>query len=110
LLSLLEHHHRGLLPLPLLVEKTSHAVARLFDIKERGFIREGYWADLVLVDLDRPQTVDRATAMGKCGWSPFEGFRFQSRIAMTLVNGRILYRDGQIIAPPQGKALEFDRT
>jgi dihydroorotase len=110
LLSLLEHYQRGELELPLIVEKTSHAVARLFDIKDRGFIREGYWADLVLVDLDRPLLVEPEAVIGKCGWSPFEGYRFRSSIAMTLVNGRIVYRDGQVIASPPGMPLEFDRA
>jgi dihydroorotase len=107
--SLLEHYHRGVLPLPLLVEKTSHAVARLFDVKDRGFIREGYWADLVLVDLDRPHTVQPDTVLGKCGWSPFEGCRFRSQVDLTLVNGRIVYRDGAISAPPEAAPLEFHR-
>jgi dihydroorotase len=64
----------------------------------------------VLVDLDRPLLVEPEAVIGKCGWSPFEGYRFQSSIAMTLVNGRIVYRDGHIVASPPGMALEFDRA
>ncbi len=108
--SLLEHYHQGVLPLPLIVEKTSHAVARLFAIQERGFIREGYWADLVLVDLERPHTVEPGTAFAKCGWSPFEGHRFQSTVDLTIVNGRIVYQDGRFPEPPRGVALTFERT
>jgi len=108
--SLLEHHHRGVLPLPLIVEKTSHAVARLFNVQDRGFIREGYWADLVLVDIDRPHTVEPGAAIAKCGWSPFDGHRFQSSVDLTIVNGRIVYQDGRFPEPPRGVALTFKRT
>ena len=107
--SLLEHYHRGDLTLPLIVEKTSHAVARLFNLRDRGYIREGYWADLVLVDLDKPHTVKAETALARCGWSPFEGYRFQSTVDLTILNGQIVYRNGQIADPPHGLPLEFDR-
>jgi dihydroorotase len=107
--SLLQHYHRGMWSLPLIVEKTSHAVARLFDIVDRGYIREGYWADLVLVDLARPHTVASRDVIGRCGWSPFEGHRFASTVAITIVNGSIVYRDGRVAQPPRGRALEFNR-
>jgi len=107
--SLLEHYQRGVLALPRIVEKTSHAVARLFDIQERGYIREGYWADLVLVDLKRPFTVTADHVFSRCGWSPFENQRFQSQVDLTMVNGRIVYDNGKIIDPPPGRPLEFDR-
>ena len=107
--SLLEHYHRGLWPLTLIVEKTSHAVARLFELRDRGFIREDYWADLVLVNLERPHTVDALNLLARCGWSPFEGFRFQSTVDTTLVNGCIVYRNGEITDSPQGLPLEFER-
>jgi len=107
--SLLEHVHRGDLSLPQIVEKTSHAPARLFNIKDRGYIREGYWADLVLVDLDRPHVVEKKNIIGRCGWSPFEGYSFRSTVEMTMVNGRIVYQNGQVVDPPQGLPLEFER-
>lgn len=107
--SLLEHYHRGDLTLPLIVEKTSHAVARLFNLKDRGYIREGYWADLVLVDLDKPHTVEAEKTLARCGWSPFEGYRFQSTVDLTILNGQIVYHNGQVVDPPCGLPLEFDR-
>jgi dihydroorotase len=107
--SLLEHYHKGVLALPRIVEKTSHAVARLFEIKDRGFIREGYWADLVLVDLNQPNTVADADSISRCGWSPFVNQRFLSAVDLTIVNGRIVYENGKLMGPPSGKPLEFDR-
>jgi dihydroorotase len=107
--SLLEHYHRGVLSLPRIVDKTSHAVARLFGIQERGYIREGYWADLVLVDLNRPDTVTADKVISRCGWSPFENQRFQSTVDLTMVNGGIVYENGKITGPPSGRPLEFDR-
>jgi dihydroorotase len=107
--SLLEHYHRGDLTLPLIVEKTSHAVARLFNLRDRGYIREGYWADLVLVDLDKPHTVEAEKTLARCGWSPFEGYRFQSTVDLTILNGQIVYHNGQVVDPPCGLPLKFDR-
>jgi len=107
--ALLEHYHRGDLTLPLIVEKTSHAVARLFNLRDRGYIREGYWADLVLVNLDQPRIVNKETVLARCGWSPFEGYRFQSTVDMTIVNGHIVYQNGQVVDPPRGLPLEFNR-
>jgi dihydroorotase len=107
--SLLEHVHRGDLSLPQIVEKTSHAPARLFNIRDRGYIREGYWADLVLVDLDRTHVVENKNVICRCGWSPFEGYSFRSTVEMTMVNGRIVYQNGQVVDSPQGLPLEFER-
>jgi dihydroorotase len=107
--ALLEHYHRGDLTLPLIVEKTSHAVARLFNLRNRGYIREGYWADLVLVNLDQPRTVKKEFVLARCGWSPFEGYRFQSTVDMTIVNGQVVYHNGQVADPPRGLPLEFNR-
>jgi dihydroorotase len=107
--ALLEHYHRGVLSLTRIVAKTSHTVARLFEIKDRGYIREGYWADLVLVDLKRPGTVTADTVLSRCGWSPFENLRFQSAVDLTMVNGGIVYENGTITAPPSGMPLVFDR-
>jgi len=107
--TLLEHYHRGRFSLELIVEKACHAPAKLFSIRERGFVREGFWADLVLVDLDRPHTVTRDNIRYKCGWSPFEGYTFQSSIVATFVNGQQAYGDGEILAPPSGQLLTFSR-
>jgi dihydroorotase len=107
--SLLEHVHRGDLSLPQIVEKTSHAPARLFNVRDRGYIREGYWADLVLVDLDRTHVVENKNVICRCGWSPFEGYSFRSTVEMTMVNGRIVYQNGQVVDSPQGLPLEFER-
>jgi len=105
----LELCHDGQLSLEQLVEKTSHGPARLFQIAGRGYIREGYWADLVLLDLDSPYRVERDAVLYKCGWSPLEGVRLRSRVTTTLVNGRIAYRDGRVNEGIRGQRLRFDR-
>ncbi len=107
--ALLDLYHQDIFPLPLIVEKTSHAVAKRFQIKERGFIREGYWADLVLVDLNRPDPDTREAALYKCGWSPWEGHTFQSTIMGTLVNGELKYWQGRFADFTPGKRLAFTR-
>ncbi|MCG6872002.1 MAG: dihydroorotase [Gammaproteobacteria bacterium] len=106
LLSLLEYHHDGVLPLELIVRKASHAPAELFGITDRGFLREGYWADLVLLDLDRPTLATDATALYKCGWTPFDGVNFRSTIAATLVNGQLAWQDGQLTGAIAGQRLD----
>ena len=106
LLSLLEHVHDGRFSLELAVTKSSHAVADLFGVAERGYIREGYRADLVLVDLDGETVVSPENILYKCGWSPFEGYRFRSSIAATLVNGVIAYRDGVVTDAIAGQRLD----
>ncbi|MBL4583249.1 MAG: dihydroorotase [Pseudomonadales bacterium] len=107
--SLLEHYHNGLFSLELIVEKTSHAVAQRFQIKERGYIREGYWADLVLVDLNTPQTIAREANLSKCGWSPFDGYTFRSTVNSTLVNGELMYQNSKILSDQKGQRLLFNR-
>ena len=102
----LEHHHDGRLPLELIVHKTSHAVAELYGIGDRGYLREGYWADLVLVDLDRPSLARDETELAKCGWTPFDGVEFRSTIAMTVVNGVIAWRDGELTGAIPGQRLD----
>ncbi|HEY4967305.1 MAG TPA: dihydroorotase [Puia sp.] len=92
-----------------LVEKMSHAVAVCFQIKERGFIREGYHADLVMVDLNRNSDVLARNILFKCGWSPLEGFRFPATIINTFVNGHLVYGKGQFDESQKGKRLEFQR-
>jgi dihydroorotase len=108
LLMLLEQHAQGLFTLPKIVEKAAHNPALLFGIAERGFIREGYYADLVAVDLQARTRVDAAQVRYKCGWSPFEGMEFRGSIVLTLLNGVPVYRDGQPVAGPRAaRALEF---
>mgnify|MGYP003561688754 CR=1 FL=1 len=105
--SLFEHVRAGRLRLETLVHKTSHAVAECFGIEQRGYIREGYWADLILVDPNKPYTRERDQVLYKCGWSPFEGRRFHARIDLTMVNGEVAYESGQINDAVRGLALAF---
>ena len=108
LLAAIELVHEKRLDITRVVQKTAHAPAQLFDVKERGYLREGYWADLVLVD-DGPLTVRREDVLSKCGWSPFEGRTFRSRIGATWVNGRLVWNGRELIGTPGGQRLEFDR-
>lgn len=110
LLSFFEYYHQSLFSLETIVEKTSHAPARLFEVKERGFIREGYWADLVVVDLQAKTEVDKQPVLSKCGWSPFAGYTFGSTISATVLNGEIVYRDGQVLPGSLGQRLQFNRN
>ncbi len=105
----LEMYHDRLLSLELIAEKTSHAPARLFDIPERGYIREGYWADLVLLDLERSERVEREDVRYKCGWSPVEGRIFRSVIESTFVNGHLAYHQGKLDESQLGQRLKFNR-
>ncbi|MET0117774.1 MAG: dihydroorotase [Sedimenticola sp.] len=105
----LELYHDGLISLEQLVEKTSHGPARMFNIKERGYLREGYWADLVLLDLDSPYRVEREDVLYKCGWSPLEGDKLRSRVLKTFVNGQLAYSDGRVNGTVRGRRLEFER-
>jgi dihydroorotase len=107
--ALIELHLQGKISLEKIVEKTSHNVAKLFEIEKRGFIREGYFADLVLVDLQKPQTVNKENILYKCGWSPFEGFTFSSTIRATWVNGHLAFHDGTIDHSRKGSRLTFNR-
>ncbi|WP_310994077.1 dihydroorotase [Aequorivita marina] len=109
LVALLEMHHKGKISLEKIVEKTAHNPATLFQIKERGFIREGYKADLVLVDLNSPWTVKKENILYKCGWSPFEGTTFKSRITHTLVNGVVVYENAKFPNKGNSERLTFDR-
>jgi dihydroorotase len=108
LLAALELVHEGKLTTAQVVQKFAHAPARLFDVRNRGFLREGYAADLVLID-DTPLTVHADDVLSKCGWSPFEGMTFHSRIASTWVNGVLAWDGRQLIGDAMGQRLEFDR-
>ncbi len=107
--SLLEHYQDGIFSLELIAEKTSHAVAEIFNIKERGYIREGYWADLVVIDLEKGFTADKKGVISKCAWTPYEDFEFRSSVHATLVNGDLVYVNGKVRAGTFGKRVEFDR-
>lgn len=105
----LEFYHRGIFDLKLIVQKTAHAPALRYQIKERGFIRHGYYADLVLVDLNKPMTVKKDNLFYKCAWSPFEGHTFGSSIEMTVLNGHIAYQNGQHNTTRFAQRIKFDR-
>jgi dihydroorotase len=107
---LMDFYHQDILSLETIVQKTSHNVANRFQVKERGYIREGYYADLAVLDIDKPYTVSNDNILYKCGWSPFNGHTFQSSIFMTIVNGNIAFTDGQVAEDlPFGMQIEFDR-
>lgn len=107
---MLEFYHEGKITLERVVEKMCHAPAICFRLEKRGFIREGYFADLVLVDLDSPWTVAKDNILYKCGWSPLEGQKLRARIANTFVNGKMVYRDGKMIETDAAMRLTFDRN
>ena len=107
--AVLEHFHSGLLSLETIAAKIAHNPARIFSVKERGFIREGYWADLVLIDLNKPQTVAKENILYKCGWSPFEGLTFRSSVETTIVSGQIVWQNGNVNSAVRGQRLEFER-
>ena len=109
LVAMLELYHQGILSLEKVVELMSHNPAKLFKIRQRGFIRQGYFADLVLVDLNDPFTVTKENILYKCGWSPMEGVTFRSQVKTTLVNGHLAYDHGRFDESIKGKRLLFDR-
>ena len=104
----LELVHEGRLTTAQVVQKFAHAPAQLFDVANRGYLREGYAADLVLID-DTPYTVRREDVLSKCGWSPFEGTTFHSRITATWVNGVLAWDGSALVGDPAGQRLQFDR-
>jgi len=108
LVAALELVHEGRLSTAQIVQKLAHAPAQLFDVAERGFLREGYFADLALID-DTPFTVRREDVLSKCGWSPFEGTTFRSRIASTWVNGQLAWDGAKLVGEPVGSRLGFAR-
>lgn len=107
---MLHYVKQGRLSLEKMVEKMSHAVARCFRIADRGYIREGYFADLVIVDMNKDFTVDKSNILYKCGWSPFEGFHFPASVTHTFVNGHLVYGNGQWNESQKGKRLKFHRN
>ena len=109
LTAMLEYFHKGAISIEMVVEKMCHAPAKCFRVKNRGFIREGYAADLVLVDLRAPWKVEKDNILYKCGWSPFEGQQFQSRVTHTFINGHLAYKEGVFDESVKGQRLLFDR-
>ena len=108
--AMLTAHKKGKISLEKIVEKACHNPAKLFKIRKRGFLREGYFADLVLIDLEKKNKVLKDSILYLCGWSPFEGITFDASVINTFVNGRIVYDFGKIVSKPCGKRLEFDRN
>ncbi len=109
LLLMLQYVKQGKISIEKVVEKMSHTPAICFQIAERGYIREGYWADMVLVDMNNPYTVTKDNILYKCGWSPFEGHSFPATVKYTLVSGQIAYENGTINDSVRGQRLRFDR-
>ncbi|HRB70500.1 MAG TPA: dihydroorotase [Flavobacterium sp.] len=107
--AMFEAYHQGKISLEKIVEKMAHNPAKIFKIEKRGFIREGYFADLVLVNAGQPWTVKKENILYKCGWSPFEGANFKSRITHTLVNGQLVYVNSKVKDIRCGERLLFDR-
>lgn len=106
---LLEMYHAGCITLEQIVEKTSHNVAEIYRIVDRGYIREGYYADFTLIDINSCWIATNENTLYRCGWSPFNGQRFKSKIIKTFVNGSLVYDDGIFSGQCQGKRLEFSR-
>lgn len=107
--AMLELHHHRKISLEQIAEKMAHNVAICFQIEKRGYIREGYWADIVLADLNNPWSVTKENLLYKCKWSPFEGTTFRSKIIHTLVSGNLAYSNGSLIEGESGKRLSFTR-
>lgn len=109
LVAMLELHRRKGISLETIVEKMCHAPATCYAIDRRGYIRPGYFADLVLVDTDRPWTVSPENILSKCGWSAFEGVTFHSSITHTFVNGNLVFQEGKFLSGIPGKRITFNR-
>src|SRR5665648_8919 len=109
LTAMLEMSKQGLIPIERVIEKMCHAPADLFRIDRRGYIREGYYADLVLVDPAQSWVVSPENILYKCGWSPFNGMEFSHRVTATFVNGWLVYANGDVVSGKQGRRLTFKR-
>ena len=109
LVSMLEAYHNGKIKLEKIVEKMCHNPAKLFKIENRGYVKPGYFADIVLVDMNKPWSVTEDNIFYKCGWSPFEGNTFKSRVSHTFVNGQLVYKNFKFYNVKNGQRLTFDR-
>jgi len=107
--AMFEAYHQGKISIEKIVEKMAHNPAKIFQIEKRGFIKKGYYADLVIVNSGLPWSVKKENILAKCGWSPFEGYTFKSRITHTFINGKLVYNNFKVLGDPQGKRLLFDR-
>ena len=107
--ALFEAYHQGKITVEKIVQKTAHNPAQLFDVEKRGFIKEGYFADLVLVNPNEPWSVNQDNIFYKCGWSPFEGETFNAEITHTFVNGHLVYENGCFNESKKGQRLKFNR-
>lgn len=107
--AMFEAFHQGKISIEKIVEKMAHNPAKIFKIEKRGFIKVGYYADLVIVNTGLPWSVKKENILAKCGWSPFEGFTFKSRITHTFVNGQLVYNNFKVKEVPCGQRLLFDR-
>ena len=110
LLTLFDLAQDGQISVELIVDRACHAPADIFGVADRGYVREGYFADLVVVDPTRPYRVEASNLLSKCGWSPFTGHEFSASIDTTIVNGDVVYRDGQLTGIVAGQKLEFGRA
>lgn len=107
--AMLQKYHEGIISLEKIIEKMCHNPAIIFQVEKRGFVREGYFADLVLVDLNQSWKVEKNNILYHCGWSPFEGTTFQSSVKSTMINGQWVYQNGQLTGIKSGQRLTFDR-
>ena len=110
MLCLFDLAEKGTLSYENIVDKTSHAVADIFGVVDRGYVREGYFADFVIMDADKPYTVSSANLLAKCHWSPFTGHTFSSSVDTTIVNGTIVYKDGELTGDIVGQRVAFSRV
>jgi dihydroorotase len=107
LLLMLEMAKEGCFPIETVVERACHAPTRIFDVQDRGFLREGYWADLVIVDPEKETVVDESDLFSQCDWSPFSGTRFSHSVDLTMVSGQVAYSEGKPTDGHQGMRVEF---
>lgn len=108
--AMFEAHHQGKISVEKIVEKMCHNPAKIFKIEKRGFIREGYFADIAIVNAYLPWNVKKENILYKCGWSPFEGYNFKSRVTHTFVNGKLVYANGKVKETKVGQRLLFERA
>ncbi|MEO1438524.1 MAG: dihydroorotase, partial [Bacteroidota bacterium] len=107
---MMQYVHEGRIDWPFLIHKMCHAPAICFQVKERGFLREDYWADVVLIDPNTAWKVEKSNILHKCNWSPFEGETFTGKVAYTFVSGHLAYQNGKLDESLKGKRLEFNRS
>ena len=108
LVAMLEMYSQGKITLEKVIEKMCHAPADCFHVENRGYIRRGYWADLVIADLNSPWTVNKSNILSKCGWSSFEGQTFHSKVTHTFVNGHLAYKNGSFDESVKGQRVLFN--